>query len=99
MYAKGLTTRQISEQIEDIYGFEVSEATIQRLEYEYIYSNYGEGRLQSKIAEDAFKAHNAVEREAVQIELIDLAKQFEDDSRPKTQNGDDTREEDDNIQL
>lgn len=25
MYAKGLTTRQISEQIEDIYGFEVSE--------------------------------------------------------------------------
>lgn len=28
MYAKGLTTRQISEQIEDIYGFEVSEGFI-----------------------------------------------------------------------
>ncbi|WP_317050735.1 transposase, partial [Clostridium neonatale] len=25
IYAKGLTTRQISEQIEDIYGFEVSD--------------------------------------------------------------------------
>ena len=28
MYAKGLTTRQISEQIEDIYGFDVSEGFI-----------------------------------------------------------------------
>ncbi len=28
MYAKGMTTRQISEQIEDIYGFECSEAFI-----------------------------------------------------------------------
>jgi transposase-like protein len=28
MYAKGLTTRQISEQIEDIYGFEVSEGLV-----------------------------------------------------------------------
>lgn len=28
MYAKGLSTRQISEQIEDIYGFEVSEGMI-----------------------------------------------------------------------
>ncbi len=28
MYAKGLTTRQISEQIEDIYGFECSEGFI-----------------------------------------------------------------------
>ena len=28
MYAKGLTTRQISEQIEDIYGFEVSDGMI-----------------------------------------------------------------------
>ena len=28
MYAKGLTTRQISEQIEDIYGFECSESFI-----------------------------------------------------------------------
>lgn len=28
MYAKGLTTRQIAEQIEDIYGFEVSEGMI-----------------------------------------------------------------------
>jgi len=28
MYAKGLSTRQISEQIEDIYGFEVSEGLI-----------------------------------------------------------------------
>ena len=27
MYARGLTTRQISEQIEDIYGFECSEAS------------------------------------------------------------------------
>ena len=26
MYAKGLMTRQISEQIEDIYGFECSES-------------------------------------------------------------------------
>ena len=28
MYAKGLTTRQISEQIEDIYGFEVSDGMV-----------------------------------------------------------------------
>jgi len=28
MYAKGLTTRQISEQIEDIYGFEVSKGMV-----------------------------------------------------------------------
>ena len=28
MYSKGLTTRQISEQIEDIYGFEVSEGFV-----------------------------------------------------------------------
>ena len=28
MYAKGMTTRQISETIEDIYGFEVSESFI-----------------------------------------------------------------------
>ena len=28
MYARGLTTRQISEQIEDIYGFECSESFI-----------------------------------------------------------------------
>ena len=28
MYAKGMTTRQISEQIEDIYGFEVSESFV-----------------------------------------------------------------------
>lgn len=28
MYAKGITTRQISEQIEDIYGFEVSEGLV-----------------------------------------------------------------------
>lgn len=28
MYEKGLTTRQISEQIEDIYGFEVSEGMV-----------------------------------------------------------------------
>ena len=28
MYAKGMTTRQISETIEDIYGFETSEGFI-----------------------------------------------------------------------
>ena len=28
MYAKGMTTRQISETIEDIYGFETSESFI-----------------------------------------------------------------------
>lgn len=28
MYAKGLTTRQISDQIQDIYGFEVSEGMV-----------------------------------------------------------------------
>ena len=28
MYAKGMTTRQISETIEDIYGFEVSEGMV-----------------------------------------------------------------------
>lgn len=28
MYARGLTTRQISEQIEEIYGFECSEGFI-----------------------------------------------------------------------
>lgn len=28
MYAKGMTTRQISEQVEDIYGFEVSESFV-----------------------------------------------------------------------
>ncbi|WP_143318349.1 IS256 family transposase [Clostridium sp. HBUAS56017] len=31
MYAKGLTTRQISEQIEDIYGFEVSEGMVSNI--------------------------------------------------------------------
>lgn len=30
MYAKGMTTRQISETIEDIYGFEISEGFIFR---------------------------------------------------------------------
>ena len=28
MYAKGMTTRQVSETIEDIYGFDVSEGFI-----------------------------------------------------------------------
>jgi transposase-like protein len=28
MYAKGMSTRQISEQIEDIYGFEMSEGMV-----------------------------------------------------------------------
>ena len=28
MYAKGMTTRQISETIEDVYGFEVSEGMV-----------------------------------------------------------------------
>ena len=31
MYAKGLTTGQISEQIEDIYGFEVSEGMVSNI--------------------------------------------------------------------
>ena len=31
MYAKGLTTRQISDQIEDIYGFEVSEGMVSNI--------------------------------------------------------------------
>ena len=31
MYAKGLSTRQISEQIEDIYGFEVSEGMVSNI--------------------------------------------------------------------
>nr|WP_027622195.1 IS256 family transposase [Acetivibrio clariflavus] len=31
MYAKGLTTREISEQIEDIYGFEVSEGMVSNI--------------------------------------------------------------------
>ena len=31
MYARGLTTRQISEQIEDIYGFECSESFISNI--------------------------------------------------------------------
>ena len=31
MYAKGITTRQISEQIEDIYGFEVSEGLVSNI--------------------------------------------------------------------
>ena len=31
MYAKGMTTRQISEQIEDIYGFEVSEGLVSNI--------------------------------------------------------------------
>ncbi len=30
MYAKGMTTRQISETIEDIYGFETSESSLHR---------------------------------------------------------------------
>ena len=34
MYAKGLTTRQISDQIEDIYGFEVSVS----LKYNFLHS-------------------------------------------------------------
>ena len=32
MYAKGMTTRQISETIEDIYGFETSEGLYQMLQ-------------------------------------------------------------------
>jgi len=28
MYARGLTTNQISEQIEDIYGFEISQSFV-----------------------------------------------------------------------
>ncbi len=31
MYAKGLSTRQILEQIEDIYGFEVSEGMVSNI--------------------------------------------------------------------
>lgn len=31
MYAKGLSTKQISEQIEDIYGFEVSESLVSNI--------------------------------------------------------------------
>ena len=31
MYSKGLTTRQISDQIEDIYGFEVSEGMVSNI--------------------------------------------------------------------
>ena len=31
MYAKGMTTRQISETIEDIYGFEVSEGMVSNI--------------------------------------------------------------------
>jgi len=31
MYAKGMTTRQISEQVEDIYGFEVSEGLVSNI--------------------------------------------------------------------
>ena len=31
MYAKGMTTQQISETIEDIYGFEVSEGMVSLL--------------------------------------------------------------------
>jgi len=31
MYARGLTTRQISKQIEDIYGFECSESFISNI--------------------------------------------------------------------
>lgn len=31
MYARGLTTRQISEQIDDIYGFEVSEGMVSNI--------------------------------------------------------------------
>lgn len=33
MYAKGMTTRQISETIEDIYGFEVSEGMISQISF------------------------------------------------------------------
>ena len=31
MYARGLTTRQIFEQIEDVYGFECSESFISNI--------------------------------------------------------------------
>lgn len=31
MYAKGMTTRQISEQVEDIYGFETSESLVSNI--------------------------------------------------------------------
>ena len=39
MYAKGLTTRQISDQIEDIYGFEVSEGMVSDIIVAFFYSN------------------------------------------------------------
>lgn len=31
MYAKGLSTRQISDQIDDIYGFEISEGMVSNI--------------------------------------------------------------------
>ena len=43
MYAKGMTTRQISETIEDIYGFEVSEGMVSDIEYSgshWFFRNY-----------------------------------------------------------
>lgn len=40
MYAKGMTTRQISEQIEDIYGFEVSESFVSDVTDKNITTNW-----------------------------------------------------------
>lgn len=37
MYAKGLSTRQISDQIDDIYGFEVSEGMVSDITEGYIH--------------------------------------------------------------
>ena len=37
MYAKGMTTRQISETIEDIYGFEVSEGMVSDITLSTVY--------------------------------------------------------------
>lgn len=40
LYAKGMTTRQISETIEDIYGFEVSDGMVSDITDESLNSGY-----------------------------------------------------------
>ena len=41
MYAKGMTTRQISETIEDVYGFEVSEGMVSGITDKLLPKNRG----------------------------------------------------------
>ena len=59
MYAKGMTTRQISETIDDIYGFEVSEGMISDITDKLLHKNRGmaESTTQCCISDCIYRCH------------------------------------------